>query len=116
MLCMALAVMLSGQAFISVMDRIQHAQHHDHFPNVLAGDLQFCVGTSAACENGKHGAHDPIAPHTGDAAIVFLAAQSFVLSLCPVSSPRCELEPPMPASIHPRGPDHPPKSDLEIRV
>ena len=41
-LCMAIAVMLSGQSYISLMDRIDHAHHHVHFANPLAGDVAFC--------------------------------------------------------------------------
>jgi hypothetical protein len=57
-----------------------------------------------------------MAHHHGDAVIVFLAAQSFVLPAhVPVES-RCETEPPLLTSISPHGPDHPPKPNLEIRV
>lgn len=127
-LCMALAVMLSGQSYISLMDRIEHAHHHAHFANPLAGEVAFCLGDHDACGHHHHGGADDAHHHShggtsgttehqhGDAAIMFLAAQSFVLSLCPVPSPRCELEPPTLASFHPRGPDHPPKADLEARV
>ena len=48
-LCMALAVMLSGQAYISLMDRIEHAHHHAHFANPLAGEVGSCVGGHDAC-------------------------------------------------------------------
>jgi hypothetical protein len=47
---------------------------------------------------------------------MFLAAQSFVLSVCPIAAERCSSEPVTFASITPLGPDHPPKSTLEIRV
>jgi hypothetical protein len=111
---MALAVMLSGQAYISLMDRIDHAHHHAHFPNVLAGDLQYCGGDGDRCDHHDHGTHGKIGHNHGDAAIVFLAAQSFVFAICPLEAARCETEPPTLASISLRGPDHPPKLVLEI--
>jgi len=43
-----------------------------------------------------------------------LAAQSIVFAICPAEVARCESEPPALVSINPRGPDHPPKYDLEI--
>jgi len=130
LLCVALAVMLSGQSYISLMDRIEHAHHHAHFANPLAGDVAISLGDHDASGHHHHhdGSGDASHQHAhggasgttehqhGDAAIMFLAAQSFVLSLCPIPSQRCELEPPTLASFHPRGPDHPPKSVLELRV
>jgi len=126
-LCMALAVMLSGQAYISLMDRIDHAHHHLHFANALAGDVQFCGGDHDQCgahhhhhdgDNaaGHHHSNGPADHQHGDAAIVFLAAHSFVFAICPVEAARCETELPALASISPRGPDHPPKYDLEIQA
>lgn len=130
-LCMALAVMLSGQAYISLMDRIEHAHHHAHFANPLAGEVGSCVGGHDACAHHHDGAQGTSHHHShgstshdsgtsehqhGDAAVMFLAAQSFVLAISPVPSPRCELEPPTLVSFHPRGPDHPPKTVLEVRV
>jgi len=41
---MAMAVMLSGQTYIALMDRIEHAHHHVHFANPLAGAVEFCGG------------------------------------------------------------------------
>jgi hypothetical protein len=111
---MALAVMLSGQAYISLMDRIDHAHHHAHFPNVLAGDLQYCGGGGGQCDHHDHGTHGKIGHNHGDAAIVFLAAQSFIFSICPLPALRCESTAPKLVSFSPRGPDHPPKYNLEI--
>jgi len=80
---MALAVMLSGQTYIALMDRIEHAHHHVHFANPLAGDVQFCVGDHDQCgmhprhhDDGSgapadHHSHDPINHQHGDPAIVF---------------------------------------------
>ena len=125
-LCMALAVMLSGQTYIALMDRIEHAHHHVHFANPLAGDVQFCAGDHDQCgmhhhhhDDGSgaladHHSHDPISHLHGDPAIVFLAAQSIVFAICPAEATRCETEPPALTSISPRGPDHPPKPVLEI--
>jgi hypothetical protein len=134
MLCMGLAVLLSWQSYISLMDRLDHAHHHSHFANPLAGDISFC---QASCGTEHHvhahthtagvsahhhheadasgsGAHeDSDAPghqHNGDAAIVFLAAQSFVLAACTVPAVRCESGPVAFVTFNPRGPDHPPKS------
>lgn len=42
-LCMVLAAMLSGQTFISLMDRIDHAHNHAHFANALAGSVAYSV-------------------------------------------------------------------------
>jgi hypothetical protein len=39
-----------------------------------------------------------------------------VFAICPVEAARCETEPPALASISPRGPDHPPKYNLEIQA
>jgi len=131
-LCMALAVMLSGQAYISLLDRIDHDHHHVHFANPLAGNVEFCAGDhdqcgvhhhhhdgDAAADHGNAAAdhqhsHGPADHQHGDAAIVFLAAQSFVFAICPLEAARCETELPAFDSISPRGPDHPPKYDLEI--
>lgn len=134
-LCMALAVMLSGQTFISLMDRIDHAHHHAHFANPLAGGVEYSAAdhdssghphhhnaaqdggdSHAPGSAGHHHSHDPADHQHGDAAIVFLAAKSFVLVLCPTAALRCEAAPPKIVSFSPRGPDHPPKLSLEIRV
>jgi len=127
-LCMALAVMLSGQAYISLMDRVEHAHHHFHFANPLAGDLQICGGAANDCghdhhdhrvQHASHHHDDPqgTADHQhGDATIMFLAAQSFVLTVCPIVADRCASEPMKFASVTPRGPDRPPKALFEIRV
>jgi hypothetical protein len=133
-LCMALAVLLSGQTYISLMDQLDHAHHHAHFANPLAGDIQVLPshhdaaehhhdhGTQDAADHHAHSAgehrhsHNPADHQHGDAAIVFLAAQSFVLITCPLVTDRCTTESPRFVSISPRGPDHPPKSSLEIRV
>jgi ABC-type nickel/cobalt efflux system permease component RcnA len=117
-LCMALAVMLSWQSYISLMDRMEHAHHHAHFANPLAGDVQFC---GAQCEvnhhheadvAGHHHSHDPANHQHGDSVIVFLAAQSFILTACMVPASRCQFTPQTFASFTPRGPDRPPKSFL----
>ena len=129
MVCMALAVMLSGQTYISLMDRIDHAHHHVHFANPLAGDVQFCVGGHDQCGAHHHhhdgagsdGHHhdssgaDPGHQH-GDIGIVFLAAQNFVFPICAAPASRCESEARTLVSINPRGPDHPPKISLVIRA
>lgn len=135
-LCMALAAMLSGQTYISLMDRIDHAQNHAHFANPLAGDVAYS-SASHASPSHRHDGHEPQKtahhhehgsaghshPHGGtadhqhgDAAIVFLAAQSFVLTACPLPALRCDTASAKLVSFNPRGPDHPPKTGLEIRV
>lgn len=53
-ICMTLAVMLSGQAYISLMDRIDHAHHHVHFANPLAGDVQFSPARQDHDAAGHH--------------------------------------------------------------
>jgi hypothetical protein len=123
---MALAFMLSWQTYISLMDRLDHAHHHSHFANPLAGEVSYCVGGCGA-DHHVHGHggpahhhhdanaadhHDPDIPahQHGDSAIVFLAAQSFVLAACTVPAARCESRPVAFATFNPRGPDHPPKS------
>jgi hypothetical protein len=134
---MALAAMLSCQAYISLMDQVDHAHHHAHFANPLAGAVTYTVadqnssghhhhhdGThdsadhhhGAADTSGDQHSHGPADHQHGDAAIVFLAAQSFVLVGCPLAASPCESRPQDFISFSPRGPDHPPKSDLEIRV
>ncbi len=131
---MALAAMLSGQTYISLLDRIDHAHHHAHFANPLAGDVEYSAvdhdssahhhddeGQDIADHHadgsaGQHHSHDPADHQHGDAAIVFLAAQNFVLGICPVPALRCETASPKIVSFNPRGPDHPPKTSLEIRV
>lgn len=123
-LCMALAIMLSGQTYISLVDRIDHVHGHVHFANPLAGDVQFCGGAHDQCgahhhEGGKadhdHSGTDPGHQH-GDIGIVFLAAQNFVFAICAIPASRCESEPRTLVSISSRGPDHPPKPTLPIRV
>jgi hypothetical protein len=132
---MALAFLLSGQTYISLMDRIDHAHHHTHFANPLAGDVSYSTldhepsghhhhagGTTEASDHHEHGStghhHSggPADHQHGDATIVFLAANSFVLVLCPIPALRCEAASPRIVSFSPRGPDHPPKTNLEIRV
>lgn len=113
---MALCVVLSAQTYIGIMDRIEHAHHHVHFPNALAGDVEYCSGAHDVCAGHDHGAQDSFPHHHGDAALIFLAAQCFVLPTHPIAPSRCETEPPALVSFNPRGPDHPPKSILEIRV
>jgi hypothetical protein len=112
---MALSVVLSSQTYIGIMDRIEHAHHHVHFPNPLAGDVQYCGGALGVCADHDDGV-DSFPHHHGDAALMFLAAQFFVLPSHPISACRCETEPPSLVSIVPRVPDHPPKTSLEIRV
>jgi len=112
---MALSFVLSSQTYIGIMDRIEHAQHHVHFANPLAGDIEFCVGGPDICAD-HDGADQSFPHHHGDAALVFLAATMFVLPIQPDVESRCETEPLVPASVSPRGPDHPPKPCLEIRV
>jgi hypothetical protein len=132
---MALAFLLSGQTYISLMDRIDHAHHHAHFANPLAGDVAYTtvdhepsdyhhhagkqVGILDHHAKGSadhHHASGPADHQHGDATILFLAASSFVLALCPVPTLRCEALSPTMVSFSPRGPDHPPKANLEIRV
>lgn len=123
---MALATVLSCQSYISLMDRIEHAHHHAHFANPLAGDVQFCGGDHDWCGVSHDHAGDgadhqhshglPDHQHSGDAAIVFLAAQSFTFAISPVACPRCETEPRGLAGVSPSGLDRPPKSNLEIRA
>jgi len=132
-LCMALAFMLSWQSYISLMDRLDHAHHHAHFANPLAGDISYCLGNCGSEQHSHphkhiHGAsahphgeeadasadhHHSDAPghqHSGDAAIVFLAAQSFVLTARAVPAMRSESRTVAFVTFNPRGPDHPPKS------
>jgi hypothetical protein len=127
---MALAALLSGQAYISLMDRMDHAQHHAHFANPLAGDVNYSAADHVSSGHQHHDvaghhpddaaghshSHAPADHQHGDAAIVFLAAKSFVLALCPVPAMRCETKSAKLVSFSPRGPDHPPKSAHEIRV
>jgi hypothetical protein len=113
---MAIAVVVSSQTFIGIMDRIEHANHHAHFPNPLAGDVEYCGWTAALCADHDHESGDSFPHHHGDVSLVFLTMQSFVLPVHPVTDSRCELEPPMLVSISPREPDHPPKPSFEIRA
>jgi hypothetical protein len=39
MLCMALSGVLTNQSYVSLMDQVQHALHHQHAPNPLAGAI-----------------------------------------------------------------------------
>ena len=122
MLCMTMAVMLSGQAYISLMDRIEHAQHHHHFANPLAGDLQFCGDDHDGCGLHHHHHHNDAAGHGdsdhqhGDAALVFLAAQAFVLPPCTLVYLACDMVPAGLATVNPGGLERPPKTALEIRT
>lgn len=145
-LCMALAVMLSAQTCISLMDRIQHAQHHAHYANPFAGGVVYSDNAPSMDHHHHHGdkadssGHShvadaneghrnfdgaPVHPHHskgqtdhqhGDATVLFLAAQTFVLAGCPITSLRCDVRPHGFVSFAPRGPDHPPKPTSEIRV
>jgi hypothetical protein len=141
---MAMAAMLSAQSYFRLMDRIQHEQHHAHFANPLAGgvistahvskshhhdkgDTAHSSGHShvAQASEGHHHSHDA-GGHDhgkaqqdhqhGDATVLFLAAQSFVLAGCPIASSHCDARPQDFVSHSPRGPDHPPKPSLEFRV
>ncbi len=125
-LCMALAVVLSGQTYISLMDRIDHVHGHVHFANPLAGDVQFCTGDHDQCGTHHHHHPDGRSGHDhshanpghqhGDVGIVFLAAQNFVFPICAVPDSRCESESRTLASISPRGPDRPPKASVLSRA
>jgi len=127
MICVALAMMLSGQTYVSLMDDIEHTHHHVHFANPLAGDLQFCTSQDACghdhYSNGKqdqpyhhNGTRDAADHQHGGPALLFLAAQNFALTDCAMTHSRCESLAARFASISPRGPDRPPKPSLEIRV
>jgi hypothetical protein len=130
---MALATMLSAQAYISLLDRIDHAHHHTHFANPLAGSVEFVpvAQDDDAGHRHAHGAvahHDPGAnthhhshgpvdhQHGGDAALVFLAAQSFILAAAPIPAYRYATGAAKLVSVDPRGLDHPPKPLLVTRV
>ena len=115
-----LAVMLSGQGYISLKDRAEHSQNQVHFANPLAGDVKVCGGTEDPCSHhhDDHGtqdaAHDHGAASTaghahGDATMVLLVAQIFVLMPCQLYSERCASPLAKFVSFNPRGPDHPPK-------
>jgi len=114
---MALAFMLSGQPYISLMDRVAHEHHHAHFANPLAGDVQFCGGDHDTCglhhgaaNNGSHHhSHGAVDHQHGAAAILFIVAQSFVLPGCPMVAVRCNIEPRTLAGVRPGGLDRPPK-------
>jgi hypothetical protein len=115
-MCMALAVMLSFQAYIGLMDRMDHARNIEHFPNPLAGDVEFCSGDLGLCNDDTSTPHDPMMHHHGDAAMLFLAPQIFFLPVCSAVEPRCESEPAGFESNGPPGLDHPPKLMLENRA
>jgi hypothetical protein len=124
-LCMVLAILLSGQTFISLMDNVDHAHHHVHFANPLAGDVQFCGGEHDAC-GPHHHHHEDAGDHHGtggtpdhrhgDAALVFLAAQILVFAICPVAGDRCDEAPMSFVTVNPQGRDRPPKPDLANRI
>jgi len=116
MLCMVLSVMLSFQAYIGLMDRMDHARNIVHFPNPLAGDVEFCSGDLGLCTDDNSTHHDPLMHHHGDAAIMFLAPQIFVLPDCATIELRCVSIPAAFTSVRPLGPDRPPKHLPEIRV
>jgi hypothetical protein len=153
--CVGLSVMLSGQGYISLKDRAEHAHHHAHFANPMAGAVTSChedvcghrddhgtavhhhhddaIQDTAHHDHGgaqdvadhdsdginaaahHHGSDGPGHEH-GDATIVFLTAKIFVLPPCGPSSDRCMSAPSKFVSISPRGPDHPPKLNLELKV
>ena len=128
-LCMALAFMLSGQTYISLMDRIEHAHHHVHFANPLAGDVQFCTGDHDGCGPHHHHHHadgkdlagghangEADHQHNGDTPIVFLAAQNITFAFCSIPPARCEVEPRSLTGVNAGGFDRPPKTGLEIRT
>jgi hypothetical protein len=143
--CMALAAMLSAQGYIRLMDRIEHAHNHAHFANPLAGSVTLSSDHGAKDHHHRRGEtanssdHSHVAqttdghPHShdsgshhhtqgqndhqhGDATVLFLAAQSFVLAGCPVTFLRCDVRPQSFVSFAPRGPDHPPKPAAVFRV
>jgi hypothetical protein len=116
MLCMVLAVMLSFQTYIGLMDRMDHAHNVVHFPNPLAGDVEYCSGDLGLCTDDNSTHHDPLMHHHGDAAIMFLAPQFFVLPRCATTELRCVSMRAAFTSVRPLGPDHPPKRFPEIRA
>jgi len=113
---MALTLVMSWQTYIGIMDRVEHAHHQVHFPNPLAGDVEYCIGAFAGCDESPTGSHDPLMHHHGDAAIMFIAAPVFVLPGCSLSPSRCDTQPEALVGIEPLVPDHPPKTSLGIRV
>ena len=93
----------------------QLASHHEHDSQPVSHHQH---GGQAASHH-HHDSHDSQGPadhQHGDATIMFLAAQSLVLPVCPIIAESCSSEPVTFASITPLGPEHPPKSTLEIRV
>jgi hypothetical protein len=116
MLCMVLAVMLSCQTYIGLMDRLDHAHNIVHFPNPLAGDVEYCSGDLGLCTDDSSTHHNPLMHHHGDAAIMFLNPQYFVLPDCTTFELRCVIITAAFSSVRPLGPDHPPKPLPETRA
>ena len=125
-LCMLLAFVLSGQTYISVLDRVEHAHHQVHFANPLAGDVQFCGGGHDECGLHHHHHHaggaadhhsDGAPDHQhGDAVLVFIVIPAFVVSGRLPAVLRIDSESRSPAGIDPVGLDRPPKAFPGIRV
>lgn len=135
--CIAIATLLSAQAYISLVDRIEHAHHRAHLPNPLAGDIEFCA-SEAACgykhihehiglneaEGGKHADQDGVQEASeqekrpvsqshdhqhGAPTVAFLVTPTFELAVCPLTQDRCAAVPTRAVSISPPGQDRPPK-------
>jgi hypothetical protein len=113
---MVLAVMLSFQTYIGLMDRMDHAHNIIHFPNPLAGDIEYCSGDLGLCTDDNSTHHDPLMHHHGDAAMLFLAPQIFVLPSCTTIELRCVSMLAAFTSNGPLAPEHPPKPSSETRA
>jgi hypothetical protein len=128
-MCMALAVMLSGQTYISLMDRIDHAHNHVHFANPAGGRRPILrrrprpvaarittISMMAAARTTT--IHPAAIRDISTATSGSYSSRRRISCFRFVMFPRraANSEPRTLASISPRGPDHPPKSSLAIRA
>ena len=113
---MAAALLLSGQPFIALYDDIEHAHHHAHVPNALAGDVEQCFVGHHDCDTSGDNSGMPLAHHHGDAGFMFVLADAITV-ITPVDRSEASADATFLLSgISARRPDHPPKGASHIRT
>lgn len=118
MLCMALSVVLSSQAAFAVAHEVEHAHHHAHAPNDLAGTVETCAGDHHLdCDHdGDHAPGGASSHHHGETALLFLAVELFLPAPNADAPSLCAALRSMHNGVSPGGLERPPKSGLETRV
>lgn len=137
-LCMGLSFLLSSQTAFAITHQIEHAHHipHSHalMPDEFFGAVIYLAGHDHPTPDSAAPPHKPEASDSqpaglglghgpapvdhqhGNSSVVFLLTQNLTLAGHALPKLRSEFVPQGLATFSPSGPDHPPKSSLEIRA